>query len=608
MMVCFPIMNPPFKDESSSMMVQIETMIGFVLSCCVSWCSRKFLHLSWVGIASGVVFFSVLALSGWSCTPQGTIQLKMIPTVGQTFRDAKRMTFLMQGKGLKNSPVRTEFDFGDSRAEVPSFAIDPKSDNPWFDIEASLFDEEDNLIAIGISRLPFVSKSVDRGILISRIHAFGWLTLLSDGKRSDVPRALIGHRMVSLPNGQLLVIGGSTEMRGNRGAYEITQADFLRGRLMFYDPQTGLIEFSNATLAIPRAFHTATVMPSGKVIIAGGVGFINNKLSVLNSVEIYNPEDDSLRSGNGLKKVRAFHTATLLGDTEVVMVGGIAVTLDTTKRTLPVGQQTLEVENYIVGDAAETSKISGALRYPVSADGCEPFPSSPDLEPDGRFRHQTSRLSNDLLLVSGGLRVDQNGNRELPKHAILLKRNGNCWKPEKVERGEVFPRYEHTASVIESEGRRWAVILGGRNLDNRPIAEAEIWGDDGRPLANVGRLALPRFGHTTSVLPEQKLLVLGGLGDNLNAQRMAELFSVVPGSVGLTLQPISVPGDGLQIKEEQGRFEAQVAFSTLDPRLVIVGGAQRETVTSPEEAKEKLFTFRGLNSAEFFTPKPRVEP
>ncbi|TNE49997.1 MAG: hypothetical protein EP343_09760 [Deltaproteobacteria bacterium] len=567
----------------------------------VSRLSSRKSRMPWLVALCASLWLSIAV----GCAPEGNISLKVIPTSGQSFSDASRMEFVVSGDGLEKSPQTFSFDFSNSNGEVPGFAIDPKANNPFFSMQASLFNDAGKLVAFGRSQLPFVSRSVDRGLLVSRVQAFGWLTILSSGLQSSSPRKLVGHQIVPLPDGKMLIVGGTVEMRGNRGAYDISQSSFLLQRLMLYNPQTGLVEFSNAALANPRAFHTATVLPSGKVIIAGGLGFINNKLSVLNSVEVYDPDSDTLRSGNGLKKVRAFHTATLIGDSEIVMVGGIAAPMDPTKRTLPVGQQVLEVEDYVVGESAETSKVTGALRYPVTADGCGPFPA-PDknTEVDGRLWHQTSRLDNNVLLVTGGIRVDDSGNRELPAHAILLKRSGTCWKPEKVETG-VTARYEHKATTVELGGLRWAVVTGGRDLDNRVFSTVEVWGSDGRPVPSPGQLAKARYGHASVALPNQKLLILGGIGDNLNAQPQGEVFSLVQGTGGIKLEPVSVASvEGLNFQEAAGRYLPQAAISSSDPRVVILGGASRTNVSDPNDAKEKIFTFSGLTSAELFTPMP----
>ena len=81
-----------------------------------------------------------------------------------------------------------------------------------------------------------------------------------------------------------------------------------------YDPVTG--SWSNTgSLGTARYFHTATLLPSGQVLAAGGYngGF-------LGSAELYDPATGSW-SNTGSLAVRAVHTATLLPSGKVLVAG-----------------------------------------------------------------------------------------------------------------------------------------------------------------------------------------------------------------------------------------------------------------------------------------------
>ncbi len=556
----------------------------------------------------GLVVGWMLLWAGLTCcAPEGKIELKVVPTFGQKFTDAQRMTFEMKGDGLEKSPIKEEFDFSDKKASVPAFAIKQDTDKPWFDMSTKIFDKDNKLIALGQARVPFVSKTFGLGILISRVNTFGWVTELSNGSQTLMPGPLVGHQAVTLPDGRILIVGGATKVRGNQGVYEITQPNFLQKNLMLYNPKTGLVEISSKSLQNPRAFHTATLMANGLVVIAGGMGFIDNKLTVLKTVEIYRPRDDALFAGLLMKEPRAFHTATRVGDSEIVMVGGLFKPLTLGKRTLEQGYQVLKIENYTVGDSSATSVESGALLYPATQSGCGPFPAGDKItEVDGRWLHQTSLLTDSLLLVTGGLRVDKDGKRDVPKHAILLQRNGSCWRPKKVEKDNVYARYEHTSTVIKVEDRRWVVVAGGRNVNNQVVGPIEIWSESG-PVANPGQLDKARFGHKAIALPNQQILFVGGMGKDLNFEARSEYYRLELSS-GAQLQPISVRSpEVLDLKEPQGRFYGVAALSPLSPRVVIFGGASRNKVTDPDKQKEYVWTFSGSSSAEFFTYIPSVK-
>ena len=69
-----------------------------------------------------------------------------------------------------------------------------------------------------------------------------------------------------------------------------------------------------------RAWHSATMLPDGRVLVVGGVG-INNK--VISGAEIYDPEMTSSEPLPSARlNARAYHTATLLTTGQVLIAGG----------------------------------------------------------------------------------------------------------------------------------------------------------------------------------------------------------------------------------------------------------------------------------------------
>src|SRR5947199_10111720 len=94
--------------------------------------------------------------------------------------------------------------------------------------------------------------------------------------------------------------------------------------LVLYDPATG---FSTPTdsLQSPRASRTATLLPNGKVLIAGGVGVTPVQSGtvpidpVLASAEIYDPATGIWMPTGSLSQPREAHTATLLPNGKVLV-------------------------------------------------------------------------------------------------------------------------------------------------------------------------------------------------------------------------------------------------------------------------------------------------
>lgn len=118
------------------------------------------------------------------------------------------------------------------------------------------------------------------------------------------PRAY--HTATLLSNGKVLITGGGG------GGPIITSAEI-------YDPAIGTFGSSSSNLRVPRFLHTATSLPNGKVLIAGGDTGNGNPTA---TAELYDPGTDTFSLIGSMSQARAFHSATLLLDGRVLMAGG----------------------------------------------------------------------------------------------------------------------------------------------------------------------------------------------------------------------------------------------------------------------------------------------
>lgn len=120
----------------------------------------------------------------------------------------------------------------------------------------------------------------------------------------ETPRA--AHTASSLPSGQLLVAGGMGPGQGS----SIGSAEVI-------DLSTGRVK-AVAPMAYSRASHTAISLPDGRVVLAGG--YDNSYLS---SVEVFDGALQRFQIMGHLNEGRSGHTATLLPDGRILIVGGV---------------------------------------------------------------------------------------------------------------------------------------------------------------------------------------------------------------------------------------------------------------------------------------------
>jgi hypothetical protein len=116
------------------------------------------------------------------------------------------------------------------------------------------------------------------------------------------------HTATLLQSGKVLVAGGL----GNDGYLSGAEA---------YDP-VGNTWSAAGSLADARVNHTATLLPSGKVLVAGGHNLDGGFFHALSGAELYDPLGNTWSAAGDMSTGREYHTATLLPSGQVLVAGG----------------------------------------------------------------------------------------------------------------------------------------------------------------------------------------------------------------------------------------------------------------------------------------------
>ena len=276
------------------------------------------------------------------------------------------------------------------------------------------------------------------------------------------------HTATLLPNGKVLVAGGN-DNSGSLASAEL------------YDPASGTWT-ATGSLATPRRGHTATLLPNGKVLVASGLG-TNNFYQA--SAELYDPASGTWTATGSVATARFAHTATLLPNGKVLIAGG---------------------SNGVNGTAS-AALTSAELHDPASGT----WTASGSLGA-GHSQHTATLLPDGKVVVAGG----SNGSSGSLASAELYDPASGTWT---VTGSLAAVRNSHTATLLPN-GK--TLVAGGSN-GSVALASAELYDPASGTWTATGSVATARFAHTATLLPNGKVLVTGG-PSNSGLLASAELF------------------------------------------------------------------------------------
>jgi N-acetylneuraminic acid mutarotase len=307
-----------------------------------------------------------------------------------------------------------------------------------------------------------------------------------------------------LTSGKVLVAGGSaSDEAAGAGTIRVVQpaAQQTTATAEVYDPATGIWS-PTGSMSVGRSWHTATLLPSGKVLVAGG--FVTAvpawTAQPTATAEVYDPATGTWSPTGSMSTGRWMHTATLLPNGKVLVAGGLTglpgVTAEATT--------TAEVYNPATGTWTPTGRMSV-----------------------GRLDHTATLLPSGKVLIAGGQwqrpPVPGNPNARIfgdPMAAAeAYDPSTGVWTPTgKMSTG----RAHHTATLLVS-GK--VLVAGGETKFVGPsTATAEVYDPLTGTWAPTGSMSATRASHTATLLRSARVLVVGGTSDGFRYTNTGEVY------------------------------------------------------------------------------------
>jgi N-acetylneuraminic acid mutarotase len=337
------------------------------------------------------------------------------------------------------------------------------------------------------------------------------------------------HAATLLPSGKVLVAGGV-------GFGELATAEL-------YDPATGTWS-PTGSMSVGRVEPTLTLLPTGKVLVVGG--FVD--CCPVASAELYDPDTGGWTTTGALLERRVQHTATLLPTGKVLVVGGqgdVAGPLASAELYDPATGEWHATGALSTGRTSHTATLLASGKVLVLGGferferGGAPSASAELYDPAtgtwtpaapmlvARSLHTATRLRSDAVLVAGGEVVHSSGATFAADEAELYDPATRTWR----RTGSLFtPHAEHTATQLPS-GK--VLVVGGFD-DNAVLANTELFDPESETWSDAGCTIKSRDRHTATLLRSGVVLVAGGSGGG-SGDSSAELYGIIvsPGQVSL---------------------------------------------------------------------------
>jgi len=285
-----------------------------------------------------------------------------------------------------------------------------------------------------------------------------------------------------------------------------------------------------------RAAHTATTLRGGGVLVAGGC-VVDGCGEASDVTFVVSDDGATIVAGPSMSVPRDSHTATLLDDGRVVLIGGYP-------------GEGLGVLDSI--DVIDPVSMTTAVQMPLG---------------QARGGHAAAAMvSSDVLVVGGWI-----GTRSYTASAELFEpATGRVRDVAEAPYGA-----DALDAVLLRDGR--VLVTGGQVAPGQATAAAATFDPGTETWTRVGDLSTPRFKHFSLLLSDGRVLVMGGTSDDETLLSSTEIFDPVAN----TFAP------GPDMFEPRYKFPGG-AVALDDGRVAIAGGGRSTEILDLSDGTSRV--------------------
>jgi hypothetical protein len=324
-----------------------------------------------------------------------------------------------------------------------------------------------------------------------------------------------GATVTRLADGRVLFAGGA-QFSSSGGQLVITRLATAE----LYDPTTGAFSMTGS-MTHPRNDHTAALLHSGEVLIAGGD---MNSSDEDKTAELYDPATGTFKSTGDMTKGRAMARSVTLADGRVLVLGYFSGTTVTSSA---------EIYDPITGTFSAAGSMTTVRMSPavtllqdgrvLIASGQVPYEVAPSelfdpatgaFTPTGSFITERSITAGALLgdgrvLFAGGTWTAQMG---------LVQPEPAGGRVAAALSGGAAARALAFADFGGAPTPTAGADVPGATAPSTTLSSAELYDPATGKFVKTGSMRTPRAANTATVLLDGRVLVTGGDATGLTAE------------------------------------------------------------------------------------------